>query len=68
MIPGLAPALRVTVWGARPILFDFGLTVFQEDDDRWYGGDSQFLLEFGMSFDVADRAKRLRPYRPVRGA
>lgn len=59
-VPSIAPGLRLTVWGARPVLIDFGVTVFAANEERY--SDGQALLESGVSVDVAKRGAKFRPF------
>ncbi len=61
-VPNIAPGLRLTVWGARPVLIDFGITLFEEDEGSRFDPDGQALLESGISIDFAKRGKKLRPF------
>lgn len=60
-VPSIAPALRVSVWSAQPVVLDFGITVLESESERGVE-DSQLLLETGIGVDLAQPEQRLRPF------
>jgi len=61
MLPGIAPAFRMTVWSDQPILFDLGVTFVSAIPDR---GNVQIdvMFEGGIGYDFAKRADRFHPF------